>query len=948
MAKNYYLKTIQRKLITKKNPLFKFSIFTIYIILILYACSQWKGEWPDEPEFVINDEDIIFKMPFTENTGWDKDGNEGWGRWMYVYDNTDNQFNLSGFDLSGMLADNKVYTFEYSFYSNVDIDKLGIYFYTDNPNWKMLSNWTEIKSNIKKNNIYESKIIIIPNEWADGCLPGNIHLRFDINNRGVSDPAVLSFYKFTAGQRIKEPAGISEWDVTGGTFKITDAEKTFAEILPVFEGYNSVLHIKPAYGADNYGSSVIQFDLSGYEGKKIEILLSMFVYLKEEARIAWQINSTDPFYPVICGAVAPDWRLPYNSGPPLKTNEWIYIIGRNTIIVPYTGNAGRILYLSGQQIEGKEAYFANAEITITEGLNEDVEFIGVTADGSTEETTTWLTLTFDKEIPDLGVSDIILNGVDGVTGRMLQGEGPEYNLLISGFTSSGDLTVTVKKAGYTINDSPRVVHIYFHVTVSFNSVTADGSYSERKTTTRLTLNFNQAIPGLNENDIILDGMYGINKGTLSGAGSTYTLPVSGFTYDGYLSVTVTKEDYTINNSTRTVYIFYSAFDSAVGLKGLTKGPGDDLTVDTETGIISRAINNSYGNWFSVAIPEDQLPVIASDIIEIKCITIGYVPLMPKLPNSYSDLNPPMSADFYGDEYENTYEINAVGYGASIPTAPNAVVTFQSRPNTEAWKLKITGITVIHGDPIMVDLPVPNIRPVTGNTPVTTIDTLQYSGTVSWTPNAVTFTNGTVYTANITLTKKAAYTFSGIWENSFKVNGATTVTHAEGNTGDTMTITAVFPAAAAPAPVKNITFNSDNIAGYGADIALAGTTGFTATNTYNYEYAYPYFKVTFASGYKLSDYTKIDLTIKPINTGYKPVRIAAFNYTPSGSINRGNSNIIAAKETGNPIGAEGETKNLTFDITVFPSDADINEVYIAICIHAESGAQYTISNIKFYN
>jgi hypothetical protein len=847
-----------------KNPILKFAIFAFLLIFILSTCSQWKGEWPDEPEFVINDEDVIFKMKFTENEGWDRDGNEEWGRWMYVYDNNINPFNLSGFDLSGMLADNKVYTFEYSFYSDIDINSLGIYFYTDNPNWQMLSNWTEIKSNIKKNNIYKGKIIIIPKVEATGCPPNNIHLRFDINNRGVSDPAVLSFYKFTADQIDREIEGISVWDVSGETFRISDVSKTFAEILPDFENKSNVLHIRPTYGAKNYSGSVIQYDLSEYEGKKIEIEMSMFVYLKGEARIAWQINSTDPFYPVICGTVAPDWRLPDNSGPPLNANEWIYITGKNTIIVPYTGNAGKILYLSGQQIEGKEAYFANAEIKITEGLNEEINFINVTADGNEWETTTWLTLTFDKEIPGLGVSDISFNGVNGATGRMLSGEGPEYKLLISGFTSSGELTVEVRKAGFTINDSQKTVYIYYHPT----------------------------------------------------------------------------------------------FTSLDGLKGLTTDEGEEneTKVDTERGIIYRDKNDDWDRWFSIAIPSSQLPIIASDTIIIKYIAVSDkpIPMVPRMPNSTIELISSFGWDneFLGDETVQTFEIEAYKYGASLPIN---VVTFQNSQGTKGWKLKIIDITKKPGLPIKINLPLSDIRrPVAGKTPLKTINNHQYSGTISWPPNTSTFTNGTAYTATISLTCKAGYTFDGIAANGFKVIGAANVTHTAG-AGNKMTITAAFPAAAsAPAPAKNITFSAGDVMGYGVKVDLSGNTGFTITNNtidQNWDWAYPYFRVKFDGSYTLSDYTKIEITVNPLNVGWKPVRIAAYNYNappPTGSLSWYNANVIAAKEDGNPIAEAGKTKTLTFDITAIPPDADLDTVYIAICIPSEPGARYIISNIRFYN
>jgi len=102
--------------------------------------------------------------------------------------------------------------------------------------------------------------------------------------------------------------------------------------------------------------------------------------------------------------------------------------------------------------------------------------------------------------------------------------------------------------------------------VTFNSVTADGSSSQ--TTTQLTLTFSQAITGLSASNITLSGVSGVSKGTLSSSGTTYTLPVSGFTTGGTLSVAVAKSGYTISGSPKTVTVYYNNGSS---------GGGDNMT-----------------------------------------------------------------------------------------------------------------------------------------------------------------------------------------------------------------------------------------------------------------------------------------------------------------------------------------------------------------------------------
>jgi len=191
----------------------------------------------------------------------------------------------------------------------------------------------------------------------------------------------------------------------------------------------------------------------------------------------------------------------------------------------------------------------------------------------------------------------------------LSGSGPAYTLGISGFTSGGTLNVAVVKLGYTISSSPRTVSIYYSsgggsgdTAVTFNSITADGSSSQ--TTTQLTLTFSQAITGLSAADITLSGVSGVSKGTLSGSGPTYTLPISGFTSGGTLNVAVTKSGYTISSSPQTVSIYYSGGSSgniAANLLGTWQSEpyyvGDELH-ESEITITFNANDITWGGILS--------------------------------------------------------------------------------------------------------------------------------------------------------------------------------------------------------------------------------------------------------------------------------------------------------------------------------------------------------------
>jgi fibronectin type 3 domain-containing protein len=311
----------------------------------------------------------------------------------------------------------------------------------------------------------------------------------------------------------------------------------------------------------------------------------------------------------------------------------------------------------------------------------EVRLSSVWANGSTRETTTDLTLEFSDVIQGLSTNDITLIGVSGVVKGTLGGSGPTYTLPISGFSSSGTLSVAVLKSGYTVNSSPSTVNIFYYsvgggnsglvanwhnseadadapyyqtplyeftadgdfyyngytgnyvysatnstvtildifgdvigtadysisgtkltlsnVTgnvltagdyykkaeyVSFSSVSADGSSS--LTTTQLTLTFGKEISGLTADDITLSNVSGVVKGTLSGSGLTYTLPISGFSSGGTLSVAVAKPGYNINGSPRTVSIFCVG---EVTFTGLTANGSSTQTTTQLTLTFSQAI-----------------------------------------------------------------------------------------------------------------------------------------------------------------------------------------------------------------------------------------------------------------------------------------------------------------------------------------------------------------------
>jgi len=110
-------------------------------------------------------------------------------------------------------------------------------------------------------------------------------------------------------------------------------------------------------------------------------------------------------------------------------------------------------------------------------------------------------------------------------------------------------------------------------------------------------------------------------------------------------------------------------------------------------------------------------------------------------------------------------------------------------------------------------------PVDGEIPKTAINpTSQYTGTVTWSPDDNQFISSITYTATVTLTPRAGFTFMGVTADFFTVKGADTAS----NDANSNVITAVFPKTAGPAIV-------DIKAIEGLTAPIVGGTPVTAIN-----------------------------------------------------------------------------------------------------------------------
>ncbi|WP_256762103.1 S-layer homology domain-containing protein [Cohnella sp. WQ 127256] len=115
-------------------------------------------------------------------------------------------------------------------------------------------------------------------------------------------------------------------------------------------------------------------------------------------------------------------------------------------------------------------------------------------------------------------------------------------------------------------------------------------------------------------------------------------------------------------------------------------------------------------------------------------------------------------------------------------------------------------------------------PVTGATPVLTLDTSAYTATINWSQPDTTFAGDTKYTATITLVPKSKYIVEGVPANFFTVAGAVTT-----NAASSGVVTAVFPkTAATPISSSAITGVTAPVKGATPVTTIADTAEYTAT------------------------------------------------------------------------------------------------------------------------
>jgi len=160
------------------------------------------------------------------------------------------------------------------------------------------------------------------------------------------------------------------------------------------------------------------------------------------------------------------------------------------------------------------------------------------------------------------------------------------------------------------------------------------------------------------------------------------------------------------------------------------------------------------------------------------------------------------------------------------------------------------------------------------------------------------------------------------------------------------------------------FENGDVTAHNATVVVIDDTGFKVTTTEGYDWAWAYFKVTFPEGYKLSNYSKIDLktTVFPSSAdgdvgGYKPLFIAAYSdeadipttvgMPDADCIYRSGASSDFRDPDGNFV---NRTLNLGTGLDTAAgriADVDDNELWIAIRIHGGAGIIWGVSDINFY-
>ena len=229
----------------------------------------------------------------------------------------------------------------------------------------LLSDVRRVESNLDKDETLSGTVVFTVKKNASSAESIANAFHFMATNSNDKQP-VLRFTKFEIIKFSKAPSE-ETWAIKvngqNDVLKIVGPGVTTKAEVNRFKDRDDVLHVMP--GPGGYYHFVVEYDLSAYAGKQINISIKTDYWIDAATRIAWQVTAVpgSDVYPTVCGSTnqlsaSTAWRT-------LETNS----NNTSTIVVPPAstpGDDGKKLYLSAYQLGSSEAYFWNFEMTITE------------------------------------------------------------------------------------------------------------------------------------------------------------------------------------------------------------------------------------------------------------------------------------------------------------------------------------------------------------------------------------------------------------------------------------------------------------------------------------------------------------------------------------------------------------------------------------------------------
>jgi len=232
------------------------------------------------------------------------------------------------------------------------------------------------------------------------------------------------------------------------------------------------------------------------------------------------------------------------------------------------------------------------------------------------------------------------------------------------------------------------------------------------------------------------------------------LPANAFTLAGATGATVTNAAPATSDNSVKVYAIFPSTAYKTGSTTLTPIPSASISIPAPSigAIPLKSIPAGTGYTASIAWVNDATQSPFSGAFAQSTTYAAIITLTPTIGYAATNIT-----DF------TLFKVNS------------ALPTYYTQPTSDNNKL------VLHESfpqlPTTIPTAITLTAPVTGQAPLATITTTQYTGTVSWQTAAgaaagSTFAASTAYTATITLTPLTGYTVTGVAKNSYTVTGAT--------------------------------------------------------------------------------------------------------------------------------------------------------------------------------